>query len=281
MPKGYKNPGTLAAEIKMTRANHRGSFLVVEGADDVKFWRPRRHVDCDLVDGEGKQNVVGVVNRLDTVEFDGVLGVVDSDYDALNGVILGSDNLVATDAHDLECLLCRSSALDTVLAEFGNSDKIQRFERREGVDVRTSLLNRAEIFGRLRWAVQSLGLSIDSRLIRVPRFVRDRSWSVDRDDLLRTVQGEISVGSTLSAQIDSLSLSRPDPWYVVQGPDLIELLRIGLKHVLGNLPNTTGYEEIARVLRVAISTEELKTTKFGIDIRRWEVRNSLYAVFPA
>ena len=281
MPKGYKNPGTLAAEIEMTRTNHRGSFLVVEGANDVRFWRPRRHVDCELVDGEGKQNVVGVVKRLDTVEFDGVLGVVDSDYDSLNGVILGSDNLVATDAHDLECLLCRSSALDTVLAEFGSSEKIQRFEQREGLDVRTSLLNRAEIFGRLRWAVQSLGLSIDSGLIRVPRFVHYRSWTVDRDELIRTVLGKISDGSTLSAQIDSLFLSRPDPWYVVQGSDLIELLRIGLKHVLGNLPNTTGYEEIARVLRAAISTEELKTTKFGVDIRKWEVRNIPYAVFPA
>ena len=276
---GYKNSSTLAAEIKMTRTNHCGAFLVVEGANDVRFWAPRRHVDCELVDGEGKKNVVGVVNRLDAVEFDGVLGVVDSDYDSLNGVMLGSDNLVATDAHDLECLLCRSSALDTVLAEFGNSEKIQRFERREGVDVRTSLLNRAEIFGRLRWAVQSLGLSIDSGLIRVPRFVHDRSWTVDRNALIRTVQSKISDGSTLSAQIDSLS--RPDPWYVVQGPDLIELLRIGLKHVLGDLPNTTGYKEIARVLRAAISTAELKTTKFGVDIRRWEVRNIPYAVFPA
>ena len=277
MPNGYKNPSTLAAEIKMTRANHSGAFLVVEGANDVRFWGPRSHVDCELVDGEGKQNVVGAVLRLDTVKFDGVLGVVDSDYDSLNGVTLGSDNLVATDAHDLECLLCRSSALDTVLAEFGSSEKIQRFEQQEGVDVRTSLLNRAQIFGRLRWAVQCLGLSIDSQLIRVPRFVDDRSWTVDSDKLIRTVQNAIPNGSILSAQINSLSLS--DPWHVVHGSDLIELLRIGLKNVLGDIPNTTGYKEISRLLRAAISTEELKTTNFGSDIRMWEVRNSPYAVF--
>lgn len=277
MLKGYKDPGTLAAEIKMTRANHSGAFLVVEGANDVRFWAPRRHVDCELVDGEGKPNVVGVVQRLDTVKFDGVLGVVDSDYDSLNGVILGSDNLIATDAHDLECLLCRSSALATVLAKFGSSEKIQRFEQQEGVDVRTSLLNRAQIFGRLRWAVQCLGLSIDSQLISVPRFVDDSSWTVDSDKLIRAVQGEISDGSVLSAQIDSLAL--PDPWHVARGPDLIELLRIGLKHVLGDLPKTTGYKEISRLLRAAISTEKLKITNFGADIRMWEVRNSPYKVF--
>lgn len=277
MPNGYKNPSTLAAEIKMTRANHSGAFLVVEGANDVRFWEPRSHVDYELVDGEGKQNVVGAVQRLDTVKFDGVLGVVDSDYDSLNRVTLGSDNLVATDAHDLECLLCRSSALDTALAEFGSPEKIQRFERQEGIDVRTSLLNRAQIFGRLRWAVQYLGLSIDSQLIRVPRFVDDRSWTVDSNRLIRTVQNAIPNGSTLSAQINSLSLS--DPWYVAHGSDLIELLRIGLKNVLGDLPNTTGYKEISRLLRAAISTEELKTTGFGLDISTWEVRNSPYAVF--
>ena len=158
-----------------------------------------------------------------------------------------------------------------------SSEKIQRFEQQEGVDVRTSLLNRAQIFGRLRWAVQCLGLSIDSQLISVPRFVDDSSWTVDSDKLIRAVQGEISDGSVLSAQIDSLAL--PDPWHVARGPDLIELLRIGLKHVLGDLPKTTGYKEISRLLRAAISTEKLKITNFGADIRMWEVRNSPYKVF--
>ena len=161
--------------------------------------------------------------------------------------------------------------------KFGSSEKIQRFEQQEGVDVRTSLLNRAQIFGRLRWAVQCLGLSIDSQLISVPRFVDDSSWTVDSDKLIRAVQGEISDGSVLSAQIDSLAL--PDPWHVARGPDLIELLRIGLKHVLGDLPKTTGYKEISRLLRAAISTEKLKITNFGADIRMWEVRNSPYKVF--
>ena len=132
------------------------------------------------------------------------------------------------------------------------------------------------IFGRLRWALLCLGLSIDSRLIRVPRFVADRTWTVDNDKLIRAVQCEISDSTDLSTQIDSLS---GDSWYVARGPDLIELLRIGLKHVLGNLPNSTGYKEISRILRAAITNEQLKATDFGMDIRMWEVRNFPYAIF--
>ena len=99
---GYKDSGTLAAEILMTRANHSGALLVVEGVDDVRFWSPRRHRDCEIVDGEGKRNVVEGIRHLDTLEVRGVLGIVDSDYDTLDGLVLDSNNIVKTDAHDLE-----------------------------------------------------------------------------------------------------------------------------------------------------------------------------------
>ena len=109
MPKGSKTPGTLAAEIKMGRASHKGAFLIVESNDDIRFWTPtsRRHANCELVDGEGKQNVIGGIQRIDAACFSGVLGIVDSDYDTLNGIGIESRNPLATDAHDLECLLCR------------------------------------------------------------------------------------------------------------------------------------------------------------------------------
>ena len=150
MPIGHKTPDTLVAEIRMHRMSHDGSFLIVEGKDDERFWTSRRHASCELVDGEGKQNVIGGIQRLDAASFAGVLGIVDSDYDPLNGVDVESESLLATDAHDLECLLCRSSALDKVLAEYGSRPKIERFENEAGADVRTGLLERALIFGRLR-----------------------------------------------------------------------------------------------------------------------------------
>ena len=108
----------VVAEIKMRRTQHAGSFLVLEGLDDLRFWRSRCDGDCRLIDGRGKKNVVLGVRRLDEISFKGALGVVDSNYDYLAGVPLESNNLLATDAHDLECLLCRSSALDAVLAEY-------------------------------------------------------------------------------------------------------------------------------------------------------------------
>ena len=160
MPAGHKNPGIIEAEVKMERQVNDCSFLIVEGADDARFWGPRRHSACTLVDGEGKPNVVAAVQRLDG-DVGGVLGIVDEDYDCLMGKSLGSSNLVAVSPHDLECfLLCQAPAFDRVLAEFGTQTKIASFEAREGIDVRTALLRRASHFGQLRWAAQACDLNV-------------------------------------------------------------------------------------------------------------------------
>ena len=120
-------PNKIVAEIKIRRSLHTGSFLIVEGKDDHRFWEVRRHDSCRLIVGGGKNNVLSGVQRLDDIQFKGALGVVDSDYDYLTIRSSTSENLVTTDAHDLECMLCRSLALNSVLVEFGDSDKISRF----------------------------------------------------------------------------------------------------------------------------------------------------------
>ena len=227
MPKGYKTPGTLVAEIKMGRMSHDGAFLLVEGNDDVRFWTPtaRRHADCKLVDGEGKQNVIGGIQKLDATSLPGVLGIVDSDYDPLNGIDIGSDNLLLTDAHDLECLLCRSSALDKVLAKYGNRPKIERFEDETGTDVRTGLLERTLVFGRLRWAAIRSHPVIDLGGFRVPQFVDENTWITTSEESLCVALSDSSDDSLeLKRRVDELP--EADPWYVARHCCPINITRI-------------------------------------------------------
>ena len=279
MPKGYKTPGTLVAEIKMGRMSHGGAFLLVEGNDDVRFWTPtsRRHAGCDLVDGEGKQNVIGGIQKLDDASFAGVLGIVDSDYDPLNGIDIGSDNLLLTDAHDMECLLCRSSALDMVLAEHGSRPKIERFEDETGADVRTGLLERALVFGRLRWAAVRSHPVIDLGGFRVPQFVDESTWiATSEEALCATLFDSHDDSLELKRRVDELP--EADPWYVVHGRDMVEILRIGLRRTLGNMPANIGVKDIARMLRVAMTLDDLQATQLWTSMRAWEASNRPYMV---
>lgn len=266
----------VVAEIKMRRTQHAGSFLVLEGPDDVRFWRTRCNHDCRLIVGKGKRNVVHGLQRLDEIGFAGALGVVDSNHDHLADVPLGSNNLVATDAHDLECMLFRSPALDAVLAELGNHEKVARFGSAHGESVRGALLDRGLIFGRLRWVAQQFERS--SALPAIRAFVDEKSWRVDEDALIDTMARPSEGVDAKVLRRRIADLPPADPWHIVRGHDLLEILRIGLRSVLGNLPATIGVKEIARALRLAMSPADLQSTRLWRDMRRWESLNKPFLV---
>ena len=273
--RGHKSPGTLVAEIEMLRADHDDAFLVVEGKDDVRFWRPRRHAGCDLIDGEGKPNVIGTVRRLDAARFAGALGVVDSDFERVTGRRFESSNLLHTDAHDLECLLCRSSALDKVLAEHADPEKIRRFEA-AGMDVRTALLERALVFGRLQLAAHLARPAVELQM-PVPRFVDVNTWAVDDEALIRhAVPGSSRDAHAITSRLRQLP--EVDPWHVVRGHDMVAILRIGLRRVLGNLRAGIGNGDIAGLLRVGMSSEDLRATGLWADMHAWQAENRAYTV---
>ena len=72
---------------------HDGAVMIVEGPGDARFWELRRHRRCELIEGEGKTNVVESIVRLGRLNCQGVLGIVDDDYDSLLGVKLEAENV--------------------------------------------------------------------------------------------------------------------------------------------------------------------------------------------
>lgn len=278
MPRGYKTSRLIVAEVKMTRTVQKGAIAIVEGPSDEKFWRPRCHRSCSIVDGEGKGKVVEAIETLDRQGAKGVLGIVDADYDRVEQVEPRSENVVMIDTHDLECLLCRSSALSMVLAEFGVPAKIQSLEAREGVDVRTALLSRTLMFGKLRWAIVRFGLTVNADPVRVHGFVSEASWRVDSEELYEEVARILGKYSASSLKDYVARLPNADPWEITRGHDMITVLRIGLRQVLGEGRQNVSDEHITRVLRVSIPLTELAATAVYDEIKNWEKNNPMYRV---
>lgn len=276
-----KDAGIIENEVIMHRRVHPGSFLILEGPDDQKFWRPRvTSQECELVVGDGKPNVEGAITRLDTRDFSGALGLVDADFDRLQGRILPSPNLLATDAHDLECVLLRSAALDQVLAEYGDPAKIRRFEDTHDSGVRDALLARGLVFGRLRWLALRRGWNPPFDRLTPERFTDRDTWEVDRDGLHAAAVKAGVLQSTDTIQAAIAALPDADPWSICRGHDLIGLLRIGLQHVLGDLKPSKGVGDLAALLRAALDKGELDRGGFGRSIRGWETANPPYRILP-
>ena len=79
-------------------------------------------------------------------------------------------------------------------------------------------------------------------------------------------EGSADGEGALAKSVEGLPTA--DVWRVVRGADL--LLRIGLMRVLGNMRPSVGTGELARLLRVAMSREELQSTQLWADMRTWE-----------
>ena len=273
-----RGPGAVAAEVKMIRTLRKKAFLVVEGRDDVRFWTARQHGECELVNGGGKPNVVEGVRRLDGERVEGVLGVVDDDYDSLLGLDRGTRNVITTGTHDLECLLCRSAALDAVLGEYGDRRKIEMFEETQGVSVREGLLERAVVFGRLRWAAVRWELRIDTSAIHVGRFVDEQTWAIDEEGLTATVTAPDWCEEKHVLMRNIEELPSEDPWCLAQGHDMVQVLRAGLRRVLGSTKAAVGSQHICSVLRAGISLQELEATTLGAGVREWETAHGAYRI---
>ena len=90
-------PEREANAIQMQRETFSGTFLLVEGSTDRVFYeRFVNEADCVLKSLEGKpsskQRVIAVLEILEKYHFQGVLAIVDADFDHLNPPSADSPN---------------------------------------------------------------------------------------------------------------------------------------------------------------------------------------------
>lgn len=271
-----KKPGILYAELCFKRnGGFGGSFLIVEGDDDSRFWR-RKIMDkyCNLVIAGCRPSVEGVVRKVDEQRLAGALGLVDADFSGIEGSS-PSANLLYTEHHDLETFLLQHSALDAVLAAYGEATLISAFTSHTGQDVRTALLERGLPFGRLRWASQRNSLGIRFTRLSHMNFIAINGWRLDVDALYAAAANDCGLSvDDLKAHVDAL----PDapPWSICQGHDLLYILNIGLANALGR--KSPGHNHIGAVLFQTLLDHEFHTSSIYRDIRAWESRNPPYLI---
>ena len=270
----------IANEIRLKRSQHQGTFWVVEGRDDrllcQRFFDP---ASCKIVVAEDKARVCDVVRILDQGGFAGVIGLVDSDFDRIEGRAAISPNIVFTDLHDLECMLLRSTALEALLTEFGSREKLERFNQ----DIRETLLAAASPIGHLRLYSERCGLALRFDGLNYSRCIDEQSLEISERALVDEVKNrsnrpDIPVETLLGA-IGEIEARADDPWQICVGTDLLGILSIGLRRTLGN--NTAGSvrdENLRRALRLAYTADEFAETELRQLLKGWEANNAPFKI---
>jgi len=282
--KQYLTVNFFANEIRMLRSTYAGTFLLVEGESDRKFYgrfadraRCRIKVAPDRPDGS-KQCVIKILQILERSEFAGVLAIADADFERLSGFIYESPNLFRTDSHDLETMLIASPALDKVLCERGSAEKIANFGR----DIRETLLEIGLWIGVFLHLSQQEGLALRFEDLDFAKFTNKQTLEIDVLKLIKNVKDK-SQKPTLNEsdwqqklQIRRQQIS--DPWQVCRGHDLASVLAFGLRQAWGTVASLKA-DDLERELRLAYETDYFRTTQLYRAICYWEQENQPFQVW--
>jgi hypothetical protein len=276
-----RRPAVIANEIRMRRSQQSGTFLLVEGRDDRLFYE--KFVDlsrCSIVVAETKEDVAAVLKILDVGGFSGVVGLVDSDFEKVDGAGRATPNLIMTDLHDIECMMLRSSALQRMLGEYVSRQKLERFGR----DVLGVLVAAASPIGSLRLHSARKGLALRFDGLRYARCVNRQTLEIDMDALVSEVKDRSNrpdiPNEALVAAIQAIGPTVQDVWQICVGTDLLGVLAIGLRHALGSNKSTdVEDQQLRRSLRLAYGDDDFAGTEVLRQLRAWEAQNDPFRVF--
>ncbi len=278
-------PERIANKMRMLRADPTYAshcFLLVEGTTDRKFYA--RFVDdtCQIVVANGKEQVIAVMSVLDSDGFTGAVAIVDADFDPLEDSQPTSENIFQTDTHDLETLLIQSPALDKLLCEYGSEEKL------EDKDVRSILLACGKPLGYLRWVSLREPCNLKFDGLRYDRILDKETLAIDTRQLVQTLYDRTEAKdrtctlTELHTAMQELQSDTHDPWYVCCGHDLVRILSVGLRYLVGSCNATdVAPENLERSLRLAYEPIYFLATRLYQALRDWQQHYPTFTLLKA
>lgn len=273
----------------MLRSTYSGTFLLVEGASDKKFYGhliDQNSCCIEILAGKpsSRENVIKALEILEADQaFKGFLGIIDADFDRLNQVSPPSDNCLLTDTHDLETMILKSPALEKLLGELGSETKVSTLSKKNQLSIRNILLNLGLPIGYLRWISETQDLNLKFSTLEVSNFVDKKDLQMNEYKLLqkvidKTQKPDLDAVSLLT-QIQELQAQQNDPWQVCCGHDLVKILSLGLRTAIGSHKSTeVDPQTLEQCLRLAYEASFFVQTALYQSIREWENRNQPFKV---
>ncbi len=283
--KEYLTPHSVANDVRMTRSDHKGAMLIVEGSLDARVYRNLvAQTACRIVVAYSKDNACGAIAILDKDDFEGALCIVDADFDHLENKRPSSKNVLLTDYHDLECMILASAAFSKVLAEYADGKRVEEFERQNSGTLAVILAKNTMPIGYLLWhsLKNNIGLKFDG--LKFKEFVDPDDLTVRVDHLIETVKNLSQKHHLEDADIKSgmldIQKAEHDRWQVSRGHDIVELLSRGLRRTLAARNATeVSREALERSLRLAYEASHFRGTLLCKSMQDWESTHPGYRVF--
>lgn len=284
-------PRPRASENIQFNAVRETVTLVVEAGFDRRFWSMHAHRECLVRDECGRQNALDFLDQQAQNPRSWFVGVLDADWDRLEGTLSARADVVWTDARDLEASLLPLPVLEKLILRHG-AKRIETLEAQWGETFRERLVRHAVGMGRLRWRRRKAGYIDDARELEFQRKSRKGRGPLERPDYTRSVEKDWAPSMTAVIQevlrfCGASSLSEPillqecaalphvDASLLCNGHDLMGFLAAGFSAIFGE---DFKSEEWAERVAQACDRIWLEQTEMWQGIVRWEASHPGFRV---
>jgi hypothetical protein len=266
------DPPMIAAQIRMERQTHRGSFLLVEGSTDAK--RIDKFVDkveCSIVNCYGKSNVVETIELMQDIGLEDSLGLVDADFDRLNPSFTTDEGVVVSRFHDFDLDNALTGVIDRYLMEVAEEAKLAaQGGPRPCVE---RLMHSIKALSILRYANELRRLRYNLKRLSLEDFFDGETLDIDRmiDVVSVGAFGSREHKGDLRRHINDLMELDLDVLQLTNGHDFLAALGIALREQIGSrrIPQTWR-SEVEMHLRFGLTAEDFATTAAYTEICEWE-----------
>lgn len=279
--KEYLDATSLATRVMMLRQTTSKSVLLVEGLTDNRFYQKFiQQEKCEIQICGNKTLVLDTIAILDARAVNGVLGLVDLDYDELLGQSVGSRNLIRTHVHDLEVMLVESPALEAVLTEYADPQKLDAFQQRSRRTLRDTVFDAAFSIGLVRYYCQINSIPGDFKGTNLTDCIDD-DLNVDVTCVVKAIFTSDPfrwkpVINYINRKADELYNRR---FHVCQGHDVVFILLKGLSILGGFNSRRLNEGALQGALRLATSLSWFVHTELYSQVKQWECKNPSFKVF--
>lgn len=269
-------------EIKMKRQSHKGTILLVEGATDSNLFKKLLDCEqCNIRSLGGKEVIIEVLKILERQNEEGILSIVDADFEHIEGYEYKSKNLLRTETCDIEGLLLKSRALEFLFLERVNEKNLKQFI--QNGEIRTILLSKAKYIGFLRILSKRNNWLLDFSNLRYGKFIDKMTLNIDVEEMVLTVLANtvdfFKVGGLeIIELVENFESIKLDLWVICNGHDIMNILLISLKNIFGKYSRNMKFEELESLLRMNYELRFFKKTKIYEGIKNWEQLNNTYKV---
>ena len=269
----YLTSDDICNQVSMNRTVFKGTVMLAEGTTDLRLYSKfTDHEKVMIIPAHSKTNVIRAVNKMSGRGDGKTMGIVDRDLDDLVGSSVAPP-LFYTDYRDMEMMLITSSAVDDVLSEYGDTERLERFQRRYG-SVRDVIIESAYPLGLLMYLSYLRGYNLNFKGLDFRNFIDRHTLGTDIQKMVAEV-----ISNTLGSELSSRNVAKDlqvqmsaddDCRLIARGHDTVSILLIGLRESFGSY-NANGLNDgsLGGALRLAYDMGDFATTSLYTDSKRW------------